>query len=101
LPPVTFDHIDDHLAQSIALGRRKVGFLFFGENRQNKDGQALSAKQINNSRAAALTSRAEADRTLRIPPLPGMIPPHLGSAARRSTIAARSVGENNRTASAR
>src|SRR5450631_393077 len=101
LPPVTSDHVGGHLGQSITLGWRKVGFLVFGKNCQNKHGEPVSTEQIDYTCAAALAPRAEAKPHLRIPPLPGMITPHVGSAARRSTTARRSSGENSRSASAR
>src|SRR6266403_321790 len=61
LPPVAFDHVADRLAQSISFGRRKVGLLVFAEDCQNKHRQARSAEQINNSCAAALAPRTEAE----------------------------------------
>src|SRR6185437_15919182 len=68
LPPVVFNHIGGHLAQSVTLGCRKIGFLVFGEDREHKHWQSRSAEQINNSRTTALTSRAKAK-------------PHLANAA--------------------
>src|ERR1700710_2902749 len=58
-PPIILDHSHNNLRQRIALRNRKVGLLILGENRQNKDRQVHSAKQIDNSGTAALAASAE------------------------------------------
>src|ERR1700721_2491046 len=64
LPPVIFNHGNDHLPQRIAISRGDISLLILCENRQNKCWQAHTAKQIDNSSTAALATCAESEADL-------------------------------------
>src|ERR1700704_485768 len=69
LPPVAFDHVGDRLAQSISLGRRKVGLLVFAEDCQNTK-LSLTGKQrrAHFSRYFCITARKSSRKSARAMP---------------------------------
>src|SRR6266849_2614162 len=64
LPPIAFNHSGHHFSQRISFGGRQVGFLVFGESRQNKHWHIYAAEQVDNSRTPALSARTKAETLL-------------------------------------